>query len=152
MQLKRFWDKVNKNGTNGCWIWTGAGRGTGYGAFKYNEKVYDAHRFVLEILSKTPIPKEKVACHRCDNRRCVNPDHLYLGTPKTNYDDMIRRNRDNFAKGEQAGGSKLTSIQVKEIRKKYIPFKYPLNKLAKEYNVSKKNIFDIVHGKIWKHI
>jgi len=82
--MKRFWDKVEK--TNTCWNWVGGSRGNGYGCIKYQKKVYDTHRFVW-FLTKGVFPKQWIL-HKCNNRKCVNPDHLYEGTPKENYEDM----------------------------------------------------------------
>lgn len=96
--MKRFFDKVNK--TEGCWTWTAALRGkTGYGAYKLNGKTIDAHRVSYELHNGL-IPKGMYVCHTCDNRKCVNPYHLFLGTAKDNYEDAVNKAR--IVKGANA--------------------------------------------------
>lgn len=89
--MTRFFDKVLI--TNNCWIWTAALRGkTGYGAFKLNGKVVDAHRVSYQI-NIGEIPQSMYVCHSCDNRLCVNPNHLFLGSAKSNWKDGFDKER-----------------------------------------------------------
>ena len=89
--MTRFFDKVLM--TDSCWIWTAALRGkTGYGAFKLNGKVVDAHRVSYQI-NIGEIPIGMYVCHSCDNRLCVNPNHLFLGSAKSNWKDGFDKNR-----------------------------------------------------------
>lgn len=142
---ERFWDKVNI--TEGCWLWTADHNGR-YGiAILPGRKRIFAHRASWE-LANGPIPKDMFVCHKCDNPLCVRPDHLFLGTPYDNVQDMIHKGRTNWPKGEVQGNSKLTEIQVRAILKD--PRPYVL--IAKDYKIGPDSISRIKNGKRWKHI
>ena len=95
----RFWDKVDKKGEDDCWEWTASTRTNGYGQIHFDQKMMQAHR-ASWIIENGKIPEGLVVCHSCDNKTCVNPNHLWIGTQG---DNMADRDR----KGRQGGGAHL---------------------------------------------
>ena len=92
------------------------------------------------------IPEGMLACHKCDNHKCINPEHLFLGAPKDNSQDMVNKGRQN--KGERRPNAKMTESQIKAIRKDgRIP-----KIIAEDYGMSKSTIRDIIKRKTWKHV
>lgn len=92
----RFSNKYEINETTDCWEWQAATNNIGYGMFRWETGIMrTAHRVSYELF-KGLIPKGMIVCHTCDNPKCVNPDHLWIGTNKDNYDDMVRKGRDNL--------------------------------------------------------
>lgn len=144
----RYWSKVDKSSPDACWIWTGSIGGPGYGTFKVGKDHYvNAHRFSWEI-THGRIPNGLCVCHKCDNRACVNPAHLFLGTIADNNRDMVSKGRQ--PKGEKSGPSKLSGSQVIEIRAKYRSGDYSYRKLAAEYPVNWSAIRSVVKGRTWR--
>lgn len=93
--MKRFWDKVRKS--ESCWDWIASVDRIGYGSFGFKGKTEKAHR-VSFLLCKGDIPNGSCVLHKCDNRKCVNPEHLYLGDMKRNMKDKMERRRHHFQK------------------------------------------------------
>lgn len=140
---ERFWKYVNKTET--CWEWTGNLR-RGYGRIDTKS----THRFSYE-LHNGPIPEGSgfhgtCVCHTCDNRKCVRPDHLFLGTAKDNIDDMMKKKRQAF--GSKIKTSKLTLEQVQEIRRLHGTM--PNKHLAQMFSISTGSIERIAHNRVWK--
>ena len=88
--LRRFNEKVRK--TDGCWLWTASVVSDGYGQMWLGRTMVRAHRLSYEI-HKGPVPKGLFVCHRCDVPRCVNPDHLFVGTNQDNQRDSASKGR-----------------------------------------------------------
>lgn len=153
------------NSSTGCIEWIGSARGHGYGLFYHRKHIFTAHR-VAWALKNGPISPALQVCHHCDNPRCVNTDHLFLGTPKENSQDMARKGRapmrqhpervPRFPKGislypmpgEKNGRAILTNEDVLAIRASDLSSP----KLAKMYAVTEGRIRQIRRGEGWTHI
>lgn len=144
----RFWKKVNKI-PGGCWLWTAASLRGGYGVFWYQKHQHNAHR-VSWILSNGDIPGDLFVLHRCDNRACVNPQHLFLGTQKENIHDMIRKNRRHSTAGENAPMRKLVWSEVHTIRHLYFAERRSQQEIAEHFSISRQNITRICSRQQWK--
>ena len=153
MMNKRFWSKVDK--TEQCWEWTAAKFWHGYGCFGVKVggkfKTSYAHRVAFEE-ANGPIPSGLFVLHKCDNRACVRPDHLFLGTQLDNMRDCAQKGRKPGKRlfGEQNYAAKLTDAKVKII--KYVGAGLPQQKLAYVFGVSQTMIGSILRGKSWAHI
>jgi len=146
--IERFWPKVKK--TDGCWIWT-AGTDEGYGAISTTHepdcgKKERAHVFAYKRLVGD-IPEGMYVCHKCDNRLCVRPSHLFLGTHLDNQRDKLSKGRQ--PKGSQHGMAKLTDEQVTEIRKLYATGEYLQRELAEKFGIYQQTVSSIVRGTTW---
>lgn len=140
---ERFYQRISKR-PDGCWEWTGFVMKSGYGQMRYQDKTAYVHRVAYE-LAFGPVG-EAYVLHKCDNRKCVNPEHLFLG----DHDDNMR---DMFSKGRQARGTrnshaKLTEEQVLAIRKAHGTHK----EIGTLFNVSQPLVSMIRTRRIWRHI
>lgn len=129
-----------------CWIYTGRINKDGYGRIG---KSAVAHREAYRLWVGQLV-KGLYVCHTCDNPACINPKHLFLGTPLKNVADKVAKNRQ--AVGGKGIASKLTAEQVIEIRTRYSQGGISQAKLASEYGVKSNAIGAIVRGKSWKHV
>ena len=150
---ERFNEKLVKR-LNGCWEWTAGLNYDGYGCFCYNGNSRPAHRFSY-TLHVGIIPEEIMVLHKCNNRKCVNPEHLYLGNNSNNMMDCVASG--NFHSpfsivGEDhPGTTKLTNNDVISI-KCLLRDGVQQILIADMYNIDRSNISRINTGKIWSHI
>lgn len=145
--MDRFWSKVEK--TDGCWNWTAGVSEKGYGLFSVNNRNRRAHRVSYEMHCE-PIPPGMQVLHKCDNPRCVRPDHLFLGTGADNMADKVAKGREAHVgvQGEKHPRAKLTNEQVLAIRS----MSGSEGGIAGLFGVSVRAINDIRNRKSWKHI
>lgn len=115
--IQRFWDNVDKKGDDDCWKWLGRKDRDGYGMISciYTKPTnIGAHRFSWMVYNKTREYPKQLVLHTCDNPFCVNPHHLFLGTPADNMKDMVKKGRS--LKGEKQNLAKLTEEHTWYIR------------------------------------
>lgn len=143
---ERFESKFTKS--DGCWEWTAGKFWDGYGSFRVAERKQKAHRVAYQLYVGE-IPEGLCVCHHCDNRKCVNPAHLFLGTSNENMRD--RDNKGRVASGEKSGRAKLTEEQVIEARARYKDGVHIVD-LAKEFGVAQSTMSYIVHHLRWTKI
>lgn len=156
----RFWSKVNKDGptmahmTTPCWVWTGAITSGGYGCFQLRNKKILAHRASLAMDGRHPGPMWGL--HHCDNRRCVRPDHLYVGTSDDNIADKIRRGRQPRGPdvhqnvGTSNAAARLTEDDVRWILSN--AGHVYCTTMAKHLGVCVSTVRMVVRGDNWPHI
>lgn len=158
---KRFWRKVQKS--DGCWLWTGATTRGGYGTAWDGARQVRAHRFSY-ALANGPIGDGLFVCHRCDVPACVNPEHLFLGTPAENSADCKGKGRlavgdghgsrlhpKTQVRGERHPSARLTAPDVVGIRERWASGE-AVGALAVAFGVSHTTVGKIVRGLRWKSL
>ena len=149
-QKRLFWEKVDKSGD--CWIWIASTTPDGYGKFTVRNgrktRTFRSSR-VAYILTYGYIDDNLLACHKCDNVLCVNPEHIFLGSIKDNYDDSISKERQVRSRGESL--SKLKNEDVFKIRD-LVRSGTPQIQVAKMFHVGKNCVWHIVNHTTWRHL
>lgn len=131
----------------GCWPWPKYCNEDGYGLTKLNGKTTVATRVAYQI-EVGPIPAGMNVCHHCDNRPCVRPGHLFLGTQKMNCEDA--KAKDRHCRGERNGVSKLTEADVRFIRANADTLSQM--DMARKFAVRQSSIWSIINRKGWAHV
>ena len=149
-KIKSFLNKYQRDPITDCWNWIASKNIGGYGKFaEGNNKWEAAHRFSFKLF-KEFIPKGMCVCHRCDNRKCINPEHLFLGTYSDNMKDAVKKRRFKSRIGENNGYSKLKEKDVFEIRKLHGTIS--IRTIAKKFNVTPRHIWRVATKRSWKHV
>jgi len=143
---RRFMAFIDKC-ADGCWLWRGH-TDKGYGIFAVNSRPVLAHRFAYALFVGE-IPAGMCICHSCDNSRCVNPDHLFIGSHRDNMNDMVAKGR--VARGARHGNVKLSADTVRAIRL-YARIGINDRFIARRLGVPLLNTRAIIARRTWKHI
>lgn len=145
----RFWTKVHRRDPNECWPWLASLDSRGYGNFGVLRDgrfvMQRAHRVAWELTRNDNLAAGVVLCHSCDNRRCVNPAHLFTGTQRDNMADCVAKGRLNDRAGECNPRAKLSARAVAAIRASDLS----LARLAALHGVAKSTIAAAKSGKSW---
>jgi hypothetical protein len=147
---ERFWSKVDIRTIDECWEWQAHRKRSGYGQFTVAKGDFHVASRVSAAL-REPVPAGTHVCHTCDNPPCVNPAHLFVGTPSENILDSVSKGRANRARGVDHPDSRLTERDVKYIRT--LPRRYGLiAELARRFGVSDTAIRRVRAGITWRHV
>jgi len=145
--IDRFMSKVSPEPNSGCWLWDSHIQPNGYGQFRLEGRTQYAHRAAYAIFVEE-ISDGLNVLHKCDNRCCVNPSHLWAGTQSDNLDDMVAKNRHPDRKGEKAIKVVLTDKEIPLIRSAI----GSAREVGERFGVSGSTVWAIRNGKTWKHI
>lgn len=147
---QRFWQRVIKD-PNGCWNWAGSTITAGYGSFSIDGKTYSAHR-VAYALANGGVPDGAYVCHRCDNKLCCRPDHLYAGSHRSNMLDKKIRGRNVRLTGTDNGMTKISDGVARRIFLLYKSRRMSQQKIAKLFGLKRSMVADIVNRRTHKHV
>ena len=153
--VKRFNEKISISKHTGCHEWIGAKQSNGYGRFRAFGRSFYAHRFSA-LINYGIIQSHLDVCHECDNRSCVNPEHLFIGTRKDNMQNAVKKGRQARGyllsikkRGDKSPLAKLTKADVIEIREKHLGG-LKTSDIAMLFNTSADNVRRIVRFDTWK--
>jgi len=147
---ERFWQKVSQKNEESCWEWNAALM-NGYGWFSINKQIGPkfAHRvsaFLFGLIDD--IDSKMHVLHKCDNTKCCNPNHLFIGTNADNVIDRVKKGRTKWVQqfGEKNGMSKISSEDIKSIKRLYAEKELSQSTLSSMFNTKQANISRIVNG------
>lgn len=139
----RFWEKVDCSNCDSCWEWTGALTSAGYGNFRVANRRFQAHRHSWAMANPTVVlDSSEQVCHSCDNRKCVNPSHLFKGSARDNQMDCLKKGRRAY---------RLNEDKVFQIRALLLQG-LAQRAIARRFGVSPQTINNVHLGHCWTHI
>lgn len=150
-------EKIQSNiviSDSGCWEWTGCVQSNGYSRIRFDGKTHYGHRVSFMAFVGAILPGMDI-CHACDNRKCVNPEHLFMGTRKDNMVDCVKKGRSTrgraFIYGDGTSNAKLSAVDVKNIRF-LSKGGVSLRVLSKNFGVHIDTVRAVIKRKTWRHI
>lgn len=143
---ERFWAKVDRRADDECWVWRASKDPRGYGKISVGGGVLDCAHRVAWRLTNGDVPAGLYVLHRCDNRPCVNPAHLFLGTQADNMRDKGAKGRE--PRGEKRPGAKVNADIVRQIRGSELS----QVKLGKLFGIHGGTVGMIRRREIWRHV
>lgn len=140
----RIFDRIEKTDT-GCWLYTGGISSSGYGIVSVRNKSVHTHRLAYQLRCGS-IPEGMCVLHRCDVRRCINPEHLFLGSLADNNRDCMRKGRTADRRGEKNTQVKYPDAEIARLLEMHATGKYSQRQLAGIFHMSQQHISGIVRG------
>jgi len=154
--LKRIFDKIDFGEIDKCWNWTGTIGKDNYGQVRLSRIHHGkrssscASRFIYKVCYNEPdIKPQQFVCHTCDNPTCCNPNHLFLGSPQDNVDDMVTKKRHSY--GEKNHMAKITTEMVWEVKKMLLDG-HRMFEIANQLGLTYKTVQHIKWENCWKHL
>ena len=150
--VAQFWNLVRVCEPAECWPWLGSVNRSGYGHVKRNGRLYSAHRVALTLKLGREIKPGGLACHTCDNRRCVNPAHIWEGSASDNLIDAFEKGRRPTYTASIRGEASCNAVLTEAVVLQILASSEPARALGERYRVSRNTIWKIRNGKMWAHL
>lgn len=147
---ERFWRRVGKDSRSECWEWQGATR-QGYGAIKHQGRVLGTH-VISFVIHNGQVPPGRIVTHNCDNRLCVNPDHLVAGTHQSNALEMQERRKISVDRGTAVPNAVLNDETVGLILALHVAEGLGAIRLARKLGLNRHTVEGVIHRKRWTHV